>query len=262
MCTIVVLYRAHPDHPLIVAANRDEIYAREALPPRRLPDDPRVVAGVDCQHGGTWMGAHASGLFVGITNQRTWRFPDRAPKSRGEVAVAALRTGSREGVRALVEALDPRQYLSFNLIWGDARGVEVAYARHDPPGVEIVSLPEGMHVLANDRMGSPHFPKTRRAAELTRPVRDAAWPDAAERLREALSDHALPPLDEVPAPPPGTLDHALVRELQALCIHTAFYGTRSSTLLAIDDARVARYLFADGPPCVTPYQDLTHLVEP
>ena len=32
MCLILFAYRAHPDYPLILAANRDEFYARPALP--------------------------------------------------------------------------------------------------------------------------------------------------------------------------------------------------------------------------------------
>lgn len=254
MCTIVVLHRVHPSHPLIVAANRDEIYAREALPPRPRADDPRVVAGVDVEHGGTWMGTHASGLFVGITNQRTWVFRRPSPRSRGEVALEALRTGSREGVRAFLRSIDPSEYNSFNLIWGDASGVDIAYARREHPEIAIETLPPGVHVLANDRRGSPHFPKAERALTLTREVVEQPWPVLARSLRTVLADHALPDLDRVPAPPKDApIAHELVRDLQALCIHTPFYGTRSSTILAIEEDRVAHYLFADGPPCTTPH---------
>jgi uncharacterized protein with NRDE domain len=262
VCTIVVLHRTHPEHPLVVAANRDELYAREALSPRPLDEDPRVVAGVDCEHGGTWMGVHASGLFVGLTNQRTWHFGERAPRSRGEVALDALRTGSPEGVRAVLASIDPREYRSFNLIYGDAGGVEVAYARRDRAEVSVDALAPGLHVLANDRMGSPHFPKSRRAAELAGAAGVGPWPETVSALRAMLADHELPAIDSVPAPPADAdVTHALARELQAVCIHTPFYGTRSSTILALDHGRVARYLFADGSPCRAPHVDITHLLD-
>ena len=262
MCTIVVMHRTHPDHPLVVAANRDEFYAREALPPRVLSEQPRVVGGVDCDHGGTWMGVNASGLFVGVTNQRSWKGRVDAPRSRGEIALEALRRGTVAGVRELVTTLSPAEYNSFNLVYGDAHEVEVAYGRHHEPRVERVALPPGVHVLANDRLGSPEFPKALRAERLVVPHVDRAWPALEPELRRALADHERPPLDAVPVPPPGaTFDRELVRELQALCIHTELYGTRSSTILAIDDDRVARYLFADGPPCRTPYVDVTPLVD-
>lgn len=262
MCTIVVLHRVHPEHPLVVAANRDEFYDRPALPPRRLDDAPGVVAGVDCEHGGTWMGVHASGLFVGITNQRTWGFREPAPRSRGRVALDALATGSSEGVRRLLRGLDPSEYNSFNLLWGDARGISVAYARRDPPGIEIQQLAEGMHVLANERMDSPDLPKTRRVEELVRPVVASPWDELIGGLCSALADHERPPPGAVPAPPAGSAcTQDLVRELQAVCVHTPAYGTRSSTIVALGEGRVARYLYADGPPCRSSYADVTSLVD-
>lgn len=250
MCTILVLHRIHAAHPLVVAANRDEIYDRSALSPRALPDAPGVIAGVDAARGGTWMGVHEAGLFVGVTNQRSWGIGARAPRSRGHVALDALRTGSREGVRRLLRELDPRDYESFNLIWGDASGVEVAYGRRNPAALTIEALPEGVHVLANDRIGSPHFPKSARAEALIRPHLGAPWPELVRGLHGALGDHAKPPLAEITPPPPAAaIPHELARELQAICIHTPSYGTRSSTILALDEGQVARYLFADGPPC-------------
>ena len=252
MCTIVVMHRCNPSYPLIVAANRDEIYARDARPPRPRVEDARVVAGVDCEHGGTWMGVHQSGFFVGLTNQRTWTFRRPSPRSRGAVAVAALRAGSRAAVTEMLRSLDPSEYNSFNLVWGDATGVEVAYARRDRPDIAIEALPPGLHVLANDRIGSPHFPKAERARDLALDAVSRPWPELVPALRGLLADHSLPPLDRVPAPPAGVpIEHALVRDLQALCIHTPFYGTRSSTIIAIDEERIAHYLFADGPPCTT-----------
>jgi hypothetical protein len=45
-----------------------------------------------------------------------------------------------------------------------------------------------------------------------------------------------------------------------VCVHTERYGTHSSTLLALDPGRVARYLFASGPPCRTTFEDVTDLL--
>ena len=47
MCLIVVGWRVHPDYPLVVAANRDEFYARPTLPLAQWPDAPHVYAGRD-----------------------------------------------------------------------------------------------------------------------------------------------------------------------------------------------------------------------
>src|SRR5262249_4916822 len=49
MCTIILLRHVHPTIPTIVAANRDEFYARAAHPPHLLSRAPRVLAGLDVE---------------------------------------------------------------------------------------------------------------------------------------------------------------------------------------------------------------------
>ena len=73
---------------LIVAANRDEAYARLSDPPQEL--ESGIVGGRDRDHGGTWLGIHRSGDFVAITNRLA---PVRSEDSysRGLLAREALR---------------------------------------------------------------------------------------------------------------------------------------------------------------------------
>jgi uncharacterized protein with NRDE domain len=56
MCLIVVGWQVHPDFPLVVAANRDEFYARPTASAGRWPDHRHVIGGRDLQAGGTWLG--------------------------------------------------------------------------------------------------------------------------------------------------------------------------------------------------------------
>ena len=56
MCLIVFAWQAHPDYPLVVAANRDEYLARPAAPAHWWVDAPELLAGRDLEAGGTWMG--------------------------------------------------------------------------------------------------------------------------------------------------------------------------------------------------------------
>ena len=55
MCLIVVGWRVHPDYPLVVAANRDEFYARPTAQLSRWPDAPEIMGGLDLEAGGTWL---------------------------------------------------------------------------------------------------------------------------------------------------------------------------------------------------------------
>jgi hypothetical protein len=82
-------------------------------------------------------------------------------------------------------------------------------------------------------------------------VLDLPWEAGlAGGLARALADHER---HEAPQPPGGRLDPDLARELQAVCVHTPGYGTRSATLLASNENGLQHYLFADGSPCVSPF---------
>lgn len=239
MCTVLLLREVHPDFPLVVAANRDEFYARAATPPQLLVERPRAIGGRDSERAGTWMGATEHGFFVGLTNQRLKGATVPAARSRGEVVLRALELGTIEGVERLLGGLDPRDFLPFNLLYGDAHRLRVAYVRPLEPLV-TEDVPPGVHVLPNDRLDSPLFPKVERAKELVAPWLQRPWPELVRGLEAVLGDHHKPPLgpaaEDLPFPP------EFLRELGALCIHTPGYGTRSSAILALEPGRVAHYL--------------------
>ncbi|MGZ3420505.1 MAG: NRDE family protein [Polyangiales bacterium] len=261
MCTIVALHGLRADLPLVIAANRDEIYARPSIGPQRLSEHPRVVGGRDARAGGTWLGVTENRLLVAVTNQRTLVPPAQDRRSRGALVMEALQAGSVGAIEEVLRREDARSFNPFNLLFGDGKELRVAYAREHDPKIAIEPLSPGLWVLANDRIGAPEYPKTLRAEAMVRPKIDAPWPELESALRTMLADHTLPPIEAVPAPsPPSRFTHAFLRELQALCIHTEFYGTRSSSIVAIAPDRVATYLFADGPPCTTPFTDVTPLL--
>ena len=247
MCTIAILFGV-TDAPVVLAANRDELYARPTRPPERL--EPGLVGGVDVISGGTWLALRSDGRFVAVTNYRALHAPPPRLRSRG-LAVRELAEAADQD--AYVAALDPRDYASMNLVWGDAEHISIAYCRHEGER-EIERLEHGVHVLCNDRLGSPGFPRGER---LHRAVTSAlatspAWPKLSQRLAIALGDHAHVPLAEVP---PSHLPVELAHELTATCIHSEHYGTRSASIVAIEPGRIGAYLHANGPPCTTAFED-------
>jgi len=70
MCLIVFAFRPGHALPLVVAANRDEYYARTTAALAQWPHAPQVFAGRDLQAGGTWLGITADGRFAALTNIR------------------------------------------------------------------------------------------------------------------------------------------------------------------------------------------------
>src|SRR5262245_40883609 len=94
MCLLVIAWRHHPRHRLILAGNRDEFHARPAAPASWWGDPPDLRAGRDLQAHGTWLGATRDGRAAVVTNYRELgeRRPD-AP-SRGGLIVEYVRGGA------------------------------------------------------------------------------------------------------------------------------------------------------------------------
>ncbi|AKF04578.1 Hypothetical protein DB32_001727 [Sandaracinus amylolyticus] len=258
MCTIVVLHDVLPEHPLAIVANRDEWHARASSAPRVLHEHPRAIGGVDLVSGGTWMGANALGLFVGLTNQRGAEAPDRTRRSRGDVVLRALALRDPSEVASFLRTIDARAYNAFNLIFGVPGDVRVAYARDDRAAIDIEPVAPGVIVLPNDRLGSPEFPKIARAEARTRDAMCASQIEPA--LLRVLADHDRPDDAAIPETT-SRFPREVLRELQALCIHLPEYGTVSSTAILYGaDRHIARYLFAPGPPCRVAFDDVTSLL--
>ena len=265
MCLIVALHRVHPVHSLVVAANRDERYDRPASPPQRLLDASGmwrgIVAGVDLQKGGSWLGATRGGFFVGLTNQRTFAPADRCKRSRGEVVLELLQLGSMPAAQAYLDDLDVAELNDFNLLFGDGQELEVAYGRSASGTVERHPLEPGVVVLSNDVLCSDDFPKAARATAAAERLSSLPWPQLRPALVELLADHTLPPEVEVVLPAGSLLSPAVVHQLQARCIHTPAYGTCSSTIVAVGGGSVSHYLFAEGSPCQAAFREYRQLFE-
>lgn len=262
MCTLIILVDVVPGTPIVLAANRDELYERPARAPAVL--GPGVVGGLDLRSGGSWLAIARDGRFAGVTNQRDGVPLTPAPRSRGELVRALVDCPDRDAMRAYARAIDATQYASSNLVFGDATGADLAYVRRAGPdaGVEVLALPAGIHVLTNDRLRSPAFPKADLAHAALDALAGRPWPEVRAALPAILGDHATPPPERIPPLPAGSpVPPELATALQALCIHTPIYGTRSATIAAIDGGGVRALDWADGPPCTTPFVDARPLYD-
>ncbi|SNS79700.1 NRDE family protein [Sphingopyxis indica] len=202
MCVVALAWRVHRDWPLILVGNRDEFHDRPSAPLAAWDDGSGIVAGRDLQAGGTWMGLHApSGRAVVVTNVRG-AMPDPAKESRGALVTDLLRGGGR--FAAPVEA-DLDRFNAFNLFAADG----TARLMTNRPKPRIASLAPGVHAIANEPVDRP-CPR-------------------AERLRAALEA-----VVEAASDPAGLLDTLAATGDPALFLHGDVYGTRASTLIAID----------------------------
>jgi uncharacterized protein with NRDE domain len=148
MCLIVLAWRAHPEFPLIVAANRDEFHARPAAPAAFWEDHPALLAGRDLEARGTWMGVSRSRKFSAVTNYRGAK-EARAVESRGALVSRFLGNGAKPG--EYIDSLKANLYSGFNLLVSD--GDELWWMSNR--GGEPKGLQPGIYGLGNTLLDAP-----------------------------------------------------------------------------------------------------------
>ena len=230
MCLIAVAWKAHPAFRLVVAANRDEAYARPAAPAHWWMDAPELLAGRDLREGGTWMGVTRAGRFAAVTNFRDPGFAQlpHAP-SRGALVADFLRGGADAEAYARDLSARAAAYNGFNLLVGDAGGL--FYLSNRAEGVR--RLEPGVYGLSNHLLDTP-WPKTVRARQAMADALAAADGSAADGwesgLWEMLGTRVVAADDELP-------DTGVGREFERMLsppfIRGDAYGTRASTVLTI-----------------------------
>ena len=156
MCLIVLGWHVLPDHPLIVAANRDEFHARPAAPAAFWPDRPAILAGRDLKAKGTWMGVSRNGRFAAVTNFRGATEPS-APHSRGALVTSFLESDIAPG--PYLKGLQGNMYSGFNLLVSDKNELWSMSNRDGPPR----RLEPGIYGLGNTLLDAPEVerPKAR-----------------------------------------------------------------------------------------------------
>lgn len=218
MCLIVIGWRVHPDYPLVVAANRDEFYARPSTPIEAWPDTDNLIAGRDLEAGGTWLGISQSRRFAAVTNVREPGKPGGS-LSRGALTRNFLTSSSSPG--AYADQLDPEQYAGFNLLLSD--GDSLVYCSNRDSAARV--LKPGIYGLSNHLLDSP-WPKLLSARSK---FADALpqLPDT-ESFFELLADPEIVPDQELPQ---TGVSLEWERLLSAIFVKSEAYGTRASTVL-------------------------------
>ncbi|MDY0014242.1 MAG: NRDE family protein [Rhodocyclaceae bacterium] len=224
MCLILVAWRAHPDFPLVVAANRDEWFARPATPAAWWADPPGILAGQDLEAGGTWLGINRQGAFAGLTN---FRDPTRQPlggPSRGALVRDALAHPLPVAERLAWLARHGGDYNGFNLIFSDGQDLAIFESVSGQGRV----LGPGVYGLSNHLLDTP-WPKVQRAKSRLHAALDSL-PDADPLLALLRDDQPAP--DQ--ALPRTGVSLEWERLLSSAFIRAPGYGTRCSTVILGD----------------------------
>jgi uncharacterized protein with NRDE domain len=223
MCLILVAWRAHPRFPLVLAANRDELFARPAAPASWWPS-PHILAGRDLLAGGTWLGVNACGGFAALTNYRDPARQRQNAPSRGALVPSSL--AESLPVHERLEQLSrlSQDYNGFNLLYSDGR--ELAVYESVPAQGRVLS--PGVYGLSNHLLDTP-WPKVL-AAKTALSAALVHLPED-DSLLALLRDESL--AHEVDLPRTG-LSLEWERLLSSAFIRAPGYGTRCSTIMLVD----------------------------
>jgi hypothetical protein len=272
MCTVVLLRRPGSRWPLLLAANRDELRSRPWRPPgRHWPDRPDVVAGLDEEAGGSWLGINDHGVVAAVLNRVGSLGPATGKRTRGELVLEALDHADAAAAAAALADLDPTAYRPFNLVVADNR--DAFWLRHagilpsfafrtrsgslravepiqlpgaEPPGrqvakaVECQPIPDGLSMVTARELNDPAAPRI----ALYRALFERASPpdpdrDDWESWTVLLADRSTPSGDP----------------RDAMAIETGGdYGTVCSSLVALPASGQPMMKFAGGLPGTTPFE--------
>jgi uncharacterized protein with NRDE domain len=228
MCLIAFTLGQNAHFPLVVAANRDEFFARPTAAMQWWTTDQgtHVLAGRDLKSGGTWLAVTPDGRIAAVTNVRDGT-PESGLRSRGELPLLALQESLPDLQTRL--AGEAEHYAGFNLVsLSDTSGWY--YSNKDAhPGRHIH---RGLYGLSNHLLQTP-WPKLLR---LRQKVGEAV--NAADSNASALHTSLMPLLrDTLPAPDHLLPDTGISRETERLLsspfVTGRHYGTRATTIVSI-----------------------------
>lgn len=227
MCLILFALASHPRYPLIVAANRDELYARPSQPMQWWSETPQVLAGLDLEAGGTWLGMTRSGRFAAVTNVREGVPRESWQRSRGDLTRNFLLGDDSPAAYAALAHTQGEHYAGFNLLVGDTQALYYCSNRGEGPR----RLSPGIYGLSNDSLDTA-WPKVRTGKIALQQALVAATP-TTDDLLQILADTHVPTDAELPDTGVGAV---LERLLATSFIASPDYGTRASTALLIDNS--------------------------
>lgn len=246
MCIVFIAINQHPDYPLIVCANRDEFHLRPTQSAHIWPDKQQLIAGKDLQGGGTWFGVNQVGDFCTITNIRVAE-QQLNMQSRGELVVNTLLHPSTIDTDWL--ALHYQQFNPFNLLFSRQQQI---YCFHSP-SQEMRQLKDGFHAVCNGALDD-NWPKMAKGQQALEQLINQQADIDVDALLNLLKDQSQAPDESLPN---TGVSLEWERQLSAIFICQPEYGTRSSTVLLMDNHKQLQLTEVSYTPTGKPFNRQT-----
>jgi uncharacterized protein with NRDE domain len=226
MCLILVALKSHPLYKLIIAGNRDEFFERPTAQATFWEDVPDLLAGKDLRAGGTWFGITKQGRIAAITDYRDPALLKSNAPSRGELVRNFLLSDEKPLAYINGIAQKAHEYNGYNLIAGNIDELYWFSNLSD----ESRFLKPHIYGLSNRFLDTP-WPKVVRAkTALQRLLSEEKYP-SPEQFFSILSDRSI--ADDKSLPDTG-VEIEWERMLSPIFVTSQDYGTRSSTILLVD----------------------------
>lgn len=243
MCILFIAINQHPDHPLIVCANRDEFYQRPTQAMHHWPTvrNRRITAGKDLQAGGTWLGVASQASTIAAEGDIETRFHFSALTNiRDHLAVAKNRNKelrSRGELVAMALSLDGEIDLDWLLVnSGDYNPFNLIYQRQDlsDPAIYCFNsqqqsqqrLSDGFHAICNGSLNDK-WPKMAKGEKALEAIVKQHQPLNVTELITIMQDQTQAPDQLLPNTGVGLKWERL---LSSIFIQSQNYGTRSTTI--------------------------------
>lgn len=233
MCLILFSWKQKPGYKLVLAANRDEFYARPTRETEYWEDQPEILAGRDLEAGGTWMGITKEGRFAAITNYRDPGMKKENAPSRGNLTADFLKGNDTPESYLLKIQKTGDAYYGFNLLIGNSD--ELWY--YNNINHEIRQLPPGSYGLSNALLDTS-WPKVKLGKDLFGKASESANIEDGT-LFDALGNSGKAADNDLPS---TGVPYEWEKAISAMFIETETYGTCSSTIVTVDDENRIRFV--------------------
>ena len=227
MCLLLLAYKVHPNYPLVLAANRDEAYQRPTARAAFWHDHPHIYGGRDLKQGGTWLAIARSGRIAAVTNFRDGYATKNGVRSRGNLVSNFLSSNQAAADYVNKVSREADAYNGFNLIAGDLD--ELRYFSNR--GNHATVIMPGIHGLSNHLLNTP-WPKVERGKKILASLFQHEKQGLVDGLFAMLEDRATAPDEVLPETGVGLPRE---RALSSAFIISPGYGTRSSTVITVDN---------------------------
>ena len=239
MCLVVFSIGQHPDYPVIIAANRDEFFARPTQAAHFWQQDSNILAGKDLIAGGTWLGISRTGRFTAVTNIR--RFPQATGlHSRGELTTHYLQSQLSPHQYCQELQNSATNYSPFNLFVGEISKTKTSLSYINNSQNKVIDLNEGIYGISNGLLDDNWRKVSHTQKRFTKALSQPFEPHqllSVLRHNEKLSDSELPDTG---------IEHRYEQYLSSAFIDTfpinhQAYGTRSQSLITVDKEFLCQY---------------------